>query len=57
MQRSDYYRIYEDFPGGPVVKTASTAESSTSVPGWRTEIPHGEMKRNSLPQLRSGTFK
>ena len=57
MQRSDYYRIYEDFPGGPVVKTASTAGGSSSVPGWRTEIPHGEMKRNSLPQLRSGTFK
>ena len=35
MQRSDYYRIYEDFPAGTVVKIASTAAGSSSIPGWR----------------------
>ena len=45
MQRNYYYRIYKDFPGDPVVKTASTAGGSSSVPGWRIEIPHGAMKR------------
>ena len=29
-----------DFPGGPVVKTASNAEGVGSIPGWQTKIPH-----------------
>ena len=32
--------IYEDFPGGPVVKTLpSDAGSASSVPGWEDKIP------------------
>lgn len=48
MQRNDYYRIYKDVPGDPVVKTASTAGGSSSIPGWRIEIPHGAMKRKQF---------
>ena len=30
-----------DFPGGPVVKTPPcNAEDESSIPGWRTKIPH-----------------
>ena len=29
-----------DFPGGPVVKTSSTAVGSGSIPGQGTKIPH-----------------
>ena len=29
-----------DFPGGPVVKTASNARSTGPIPGQGTKIPH-----------------
>ena len=33
--------IYEDFPGGPVVKTLpSSGGSASSVPGWEAKIPY-----------------
>ena len=35
-----WYRIYKDFPGGPVVKNPPcNAEDVGSIPGWGTTIP------------------
>ena len=39
--------IYEDFPGGPVVKTLpSNAGSASSVPGWAAKILYGLWLKN-----------
>ena len=33
--------VYEDFPGGPVVKNSPcNAEDVGSIPGWEIKIPH-----------------
>ena len=41
--------MFGDFPGGPVVETASTAGSTGSITGQGTKIPHalghGQKKR------------
>ena len=35
------FKIYWDFPGGPVVKIPPcNAEALNSIPGWRTKILH-----------------
>ena len=36
-----FKRYKGDFPGGPVVKNPpSNAGDASSIPGWRTKIPH-----------------
>ena len=38
------------FPGGPVVKTASNARGTDSIPGWGTKIPYGAQPKNKNEQ-------
>ena len=41
VQYTFFRNSYEDFPGGPVIKTSpSNAGDKDSIAGWRTKIPH-----------------
>ena len=42
-----YFKMYRDFPGGPVVKTSpSNAGGAGSIPGQGTKIPHASWLKN-----------
>ena len=52
--------VYEDFPGGPVVKNSPcNTEDVGSIPGWEIKIPHA-MEQPSLqasPYSRDGGIR